>query len=112
MSIKVVCPNGHEIRVKNSSAGKTGLCPTCKARVTVPEIERRPLSEEAVMDLLGEPEAGGPLGKASPTESLVEAGEEADFRVKPAKKMCKACEREIDTDTHICPFCHTYVGAD
>ncbi len=36
MSIEVTCPNGHSMRVKNEFAGKSGLCPYCKARISVP----------------------------------------------------------------------------
>lgn len=32
MSIKVTCPNGHALKVKDEFAGKAGLCPHCKAR--------------------------------------------------------------------------------
>ena len=31
MSIRVVCSNGHTLNVKEKYAGKTGLCPKCKA---------------------------------------------------------------------------------
>ena len=109
MSIKVVCPNGHEIRVKDSNAGKTGLCPMCKARVTVPEIERSPLSEEDVMGLLGEP-AAADSGSIS-VESMAEASE-GDYLVEPTTKICKVCEREIEAESHICKYCNTYIGDD
>jgi len=59
MSIQVVCPNGHPLTVDESSAGRLGLCPVCKAPVKVPQPDNRPLSENAVLDFLGPPKAEG-----------------------------------------------------
>lgn len=36
MPIRVVCPNGHALRVKDNLAGKPGVCPTCQAGFVVP----------------------------------------------------------------------------
>ncbi len=35
MGISVICPNGHEFKVKDKYAGKKGLCPFCKGQVAV-----------------------------------------------------------------------------
>ena len=37
MSIRCVCPNGHPLTVSDSLAGKSGLCPLCRAPVRVPQ---------------------------------------------------------------------------
>ena len=55
MSIKVTCPNGHELQVKNEFAGKTGVCPTCKARIVVPVPEPKAVSEDELLAVLGTP---------------------------------------------------------
>ena len=55
MSIKVTCPNGHELQVKNEFAGKTGVCPTCKARIVVPVPEPKAVSEDDLLAVLGTP---------------------------------------------------------
>src|SRR6266508_712528 len=62
MSIRCVCPNGHPLTVSESLAGKSGLCPLCRAPVRVPQKEVQDVSEEAILDML-RPQA--PLGKAS-----------------------------------------------
>jgi len=36
MGIVAFCPNGHRINVKDSFAGRKGLCPTCGAKFRVP----------------------------------------------------------------------------
>jgi hypothetical protein len=36
MSITVLCPNEHLLKIKDKYAGKKGLCPICKARVQAP----------------------------------------------------------------------------
>ena len=35
MGISVVCPNGHEFKVKDKYAGKKGVCPFCPGQVVV-----------------------------------------------------------------------------
>ena len=37
MGIRVRCPNGHELNVKSSLAGKRGVCPHCDARFEIPD---------------------------------------------------------------------------
>lgn len=36
MGIEAFCPNGHRINVKESLAGRKGLCPTCGAKFRIP----------------------------------------------------------------------------
>ncbi len=112
MSIRVVCRNGHILKVKDSLAGKIGFCPTCKARVQVPSISGGELSEDAIMNILG-PAKSGPVSEgvaqeaAGPVESL--PGLEHD-RGGPPLKSCEKCNQLILAATHICPYCHTYIG--
>ncbi len=109
MSIKVVCPNGHVLRVKDSLAGKTGLCPTCKARVSVPEPETSSMDESAILSILGPYEPG----KAVRSPITASPFEEEEVPRRPAKKemrRCIHCEKEIEAETHICPYCKRYIG--
>ncbi len=39
MGIVAFCPNGHRINVKDSFAGRKGLCPTCGAKFRIPAAE-------------------------------------------------------------------------
>jgi len=110
--IRVVCPNGHVIQVKQSLAGRAGLCPVCKARVDVPKIRREALSEDAIMDILGTGEgdasadsAGGPAAEPDPS-----AAPSSEVQVGPPKKTCNNCNREIFATSRICPHCHTYIA--
>ena len=112
MSIRVVCPNGQALDVKDDLAGKTGLCPKCKARVQVPELRRDELSEDSIMNILGPrvsravqpaPVASSPkTGRSPQVAPAASAG--------PPKKSCHKCNREISAELHICPFCHTYIA--
>jgi uncharacterized paraquat-inducible protein A len=112
MSIRVVCRNGHILNVKDALAGKIGLCPTCKARVQVPQLPRGELSEDAILGILG------PAKSAPARESF--AQEVADpFDPGPSSetehggpplKSCEKCNQLILAATHICPYCHTYIG--
>ncbi|MGI6414246.1 MAG: hypothetical protein ACOX1P_01145 [Thermoguttaceae bacterium] len=108
MSIKVVCPNGHVLRVKDSLAGKTGLCPTCKARVSVPEPETSSMDESAILSILGPYEPGKAVRSLTTTNPF-----EEEVQRRPAKKemrRCIHCEKEIEAETHICPYCKRYIG--
>jgi len=127
MSIHVVCPNGHALNVKESLAGKTGLCPKCKARVQVPELRRDELSEDSIMSILGphvskavqpSPVEASPV-EVSPVEvSPVEVSPETVEAPQavpvdsnsPPKKSCHRCNRVISSELHICPFCHTFIA--
>lgn len=107
MSIRVVCPNGHLLRVQDSCAGKTGLCPICRALVKVPEpTTQSTLSEDAVLGFLG-PQPPRPHPQPATPHSTIKPAMEG--RVPP-KKSCERCNQEISAETHICPHCHTYVG--
>jgi RNA polymerase subunit RPABC4/transcription elongation factor Spt4 len=107
MSIRVVCPNGHSLKVPDSFAGKAGLCPVCKARVKVPRAGDPQLSEDAILGILGphESEEGGGRAPAKPAEP--KAPVETPL---PPKKSCERCNREIAANVHICPYCHTYIA--
>ena len=109
MSIRVTCPNGHELSVKDSFAGKAGLCPKCKARMQVPELPPGELSEDSIMNILGPSEASSVSQYSSPVDPGYGAGSENDPNAPP-KKSCHKCNREISAAIHICPFCHTYIA--
>ncbi len=108
MSIEVTCPNGHVLRVKDCFAGKSGLCPACKARVLVPE-SRSAFSEDEIIDVLG-PHDPSHSGCGS-TIINNRASDNTVTNPGPPKKSCTKCNREISSGTHICPFCRTYIAS-
>ena len=108
MTIKVVCPNGHVLRVSEKLAGKAGLCPVCRARVVVPRPESNGLSEDAILGILG---THTPRGASQITsEQLAAAQASGGMEAEGPKKICRKCNREIAAAMHICPFCHTYIA--
>ena len=110
MSIRVVCPNGHVLNVKNNLAGKTGLCPKCKARVVVPIPQKGGLSEDAIMSILGPHVPEPPAADEPETVSAAAESPRQTSRTLTPKKSCHKCNREITAEIHICPFCHTYIA--
>jgi hypothetical protein len=113
MSIEVTCPQGHRLRVKDSFAGKKGLCPMCKTPVLVPKPERSAVSEDDILDFIG-PSTSGVLGRALTPEELQEL-EQGGSRIDRGQhstphKVCTKCNQEISFASHICPFCHTYIA--
>ncbi len=110
MAIRVVCPNGHVLRVNDALAGKIGRCPKCKARVQVPALRCDELSEDAILDILGprapDASSSGVLDERPKRTS----SESSIIRNGPPKKICHRCNRTIDALHHICPHCHTYIA--
>jgi Zn finger protein HypA/HybF involved in hydrogenase expression len=107
MAIKVTCPNGHMLRVSDKLAGKTGLCPTCKARVTVPELKPGAIDESDILQVIGPYDPS----KSQVTRPGARADGQAEEKTdKVEMRRCMSCEREIEAETHICPHCHHYIG--
>lgn len=120
MSIQVVCPNGHVLKVADEYAGKVGLCPVCKSRVKVPTPSEEQLSEDAIMDILGRYYPGKAKRKLSDVSDLAAADAPRALKAAeantlagapaPPKKSCPHCNREIVAGIRICPHCHTYIA--
>jgi hypothetical protein len=61
MGIRVSCPNGHKLNVKEQLAGKRGICPVCRATFDIPSAgELRPAEPAAIV-------SGGAVVHASNT---------------------------------------------
>jgi hypothetical protein len=112
MSIRCMCPNGHVLKVKESQAGMTGLCPACRAKVRVPRPRpaTEPVTEDAILDILGRQ----PHSPQADTATYYDTSDTVPLpgvqeRGTP-KKSCYKCNEEIDSGTHICPHCHTYIA--
>jgi len=110
MAIRVVCSKGHVLNVKDHLAGKTGLCPSCQARVEVPMPHEGEFSEDSILSLLG-PHEGVPAPHAPLDLNGVaeDARSGATGMSPPPKKACPRCDRPIDAGTRVCPYCNTYV---
>lgn len=109
MSIRCVCQNGHVLHVKESLAGATGLCPSCRSRVNVPKPQELRMSEDAIMDLLG-PQDPSTRVATENSGVLLATSDSGIYGQAVAKKTCNRCEREVSAGTHICPYCHTYIA--
>ena len=110
MAIRCVCPNGHVMQVKDSLAGRSGLCPTCKARMKVPELRTQPVSEDAILDILG-PQTSSPQADTLTSYDLSETKTiHTAHKGGVPKKSCHKCNEEISSSTHVCPYCHTYIA--
>ncbi len=129
MSIKVTCPNGHALQVKSEFAGKSGLCPHCKARIVVPQPERQAVSEDELLELLGPPRvvprstvATEPPPHHPPAGHKDEPKKEEPKTQEPKKegaaaptgssllrrkKVCPKCCQIISVEHADCPLCHT-----
>ncbi len=113
MSIKVTCPNGHTLQVRSEFAGKSGLCPHCKARIEVPKPEPAAVSEDDVLAVLGpprvvhhEPGVSEPAPEHHSTASREEAKKhEAPRRESPKKDAASPTGSELLKRKRVCPRC-------
>ena len=120
MAIKVTCPNGHVLEVKEKYAGQSGLCPHCRARVQVPKVQS--VSEDDVLAILGPPKPPPPP-LPPPSEEFVhqeprhdETKEESGISLLGSallrrKKACPQCGDIISFAFTVCPRCGTRLSA-
>ncbi|MDY0166908.1 MAG: hypothetical protein RBS80_10215 [Thermoguttaceae bacterium] len=119
MSIQVCCPNGHQLRVKDSFAGKSGCCPHCHAKVHVPVPAG--FSEDDVMGILGPAPVVPPEEPEDSSDSEQYVHQEARHE-QPAEesgiglagssilrhaRVCPSCEKPTSFSFSICPRCGT-----
>ena len=107
MSISVICPNSHELKIKEKYAGMTGVCPECKAPISVPDINV--FAEDAIMDVL-KPHESGLSGLSLAASALdKEAWWLGDNKKIETTKSCVKCRQKISDNVHVCPYCHNYL---
>jgi len=97
MSIRVVCENGHELKVKDKYAGKVGICPHCEVRVSVPE--QSPISDTSILAILGSPDPA-----ASDSKTL----RGGPLR-SPTNRNCPRCQTPVSKAYRACPKCALYL---
>lgn len=111
MSIDVVCPNGHTLKVKDKYAGKTGRCPHCQMPVQVPQaaaclIDRRRHPKHG-RSAVGRGRSAGASRNPPPRRRL---GLEPARRLvdsQAAHQDLPKCS-EVNMRLDICPHCHMY----
>jgi anti-sigma B factor antagonist len=132
MSIKVTCPNGHTLQVKNEFAGKAGLCPQCKARIVVPRPEPEAVTEDDLLAVLGPPRVVHRAQVSSelpPQHSVVDVEQmkrqdlkkpdpKREGAANPAvsahlrrKKVCPRCCDIFSNANNDCPLCRMPLSA-
>ncbi len=124
MAIRVVCPNGHVLNVKDRFAGRTGLCPRCKARVRVPSPAD--VTDDDILDILGPPPSA-PAPQSEPEEEPADTSaiaseeyvhqdprhaEESGISLLGSSiirrgKTCPHCGRKTSFSFKWCPGCGT-----
>jgi hypothetical protein len=50
MGIRISCPNGHKLNVKDHLAGKRGICPTCGATFVIPSASEPHAAPPTMME--------------------------------------------------------------
>jgi anti-anti-sigma factor len=102
MSIRTFCPNGHPVRVQEELAGKTGLCPRCRARLHVPLVEQDG----------DRPRPSGEFARQAPRPDWA-TGESAasapglPYPLKKKTRLCVGCGNIASQSFNVCPRCGT-----
>ena len=95
--------------VKDSFAGTSGLCPSCKGRVDVPKPEEKVHFRRRYTRSSGQTDTAERVDAES-SGVLLAASDSGLHRLPFPKKICSRCNREVTLGTHICPHCHTYIA--
>jgi anti-anti-sigma factor len=116
MGIKLTCPNGHVLKVKDQYAGQAGFCPHCRARIHIPELKK--VSEDEIAAILGPGQVAPP---PEPAEEFVDPqprqeAEESGVNVLNSallrrKKVCPQCCEITSLSFRLCPRCGTLLFA-
>ena len=110
MSIRCVCQNGHVLKVKDSLAGTSGLCPACKGTRDVPRPQQTVACRKTRFWTFWGSKAP-PQGLPPRTPGVLLATSDSGIYGQPLpKKTCNRCNQEVSAGTHICPHCHTYIA--
>jgi len=98
MSIQVVCPNGHVLKVKSKYGGKVGLCPVCNSRLEIPEHEGARAAQPSSLSGLSINVPDFTKGWQPPRDT------------DEVEKICAKCHKNVPQDAAVCPHCHTYIA--
>ena len=114
-TIELVCPNGHRLTAKESSAGKTGKCPVCQARIAIPIPNRSVAADSAVVaavlgELNAQAAAQKKVGRTVLAPKRPPGVAVKDSSALARVRVCPNCERDIDLGYHVCPHCHAYLA--
>jgi uncharacterized paraquat-inducible protein A len=98
MTFKLRCPNGHKLRFDAKDAGKKGICPKCRSRITLQPP--REVSDTSILAVLGNPPSDRSV-LLHPTEHSTPA---------PAPgRTCPRCHTRLSAAFQLCPSCRTYL---
>ncbi len=96
MAIRVICENGHALKVKEKYAGQVGICPHCECKVAIPA--RSPISDTSIMAILGQTDPGEQRTAVPQVESE-----------SPRTKNCPRCQTLVAKTYRACPKCALYL---
>ena len=100
MSIQVVCPNGHVLKVKSKYGGKVGFCPFCNSRLEIPDRKRARTGQPRESSL-----SGLSINMPDDVKDWKPPSDADDI-----EKICAKCHKGIPQDAAVCPHCHTYIA--
>lgn len=119
MAIEITCPNGHNLKVKDKYAGKTGLCPYCKQRVAVPKA----ITDADVAAMLSSPSDRSQRHHADDEENddtsvldhRISGRESSSMSLLGGSavrhtKRCPNCSEDVPYWFATCPRCEQYLS--
>jgi hypothetical protein len=83
MGIRFFCPNGHKLNVKEHLVGKSGFCPECGARLTIPLQSTRKSSKEMKAEAVSAPRESLLTAEAEQPEPVTVQSVPEDNNINP-----------------------------
>ncbi len=105
MSIMVICPKGHELKIKDKYAGRTGRCPLCKSRIKIPVPDEE--IPGGLVRGIYDPSKSGLSGLALEVPEFID--DPSDEESANTMIVCGKCQKEIPATAQTCPYCKSYV---
>ncbi len=106
MSIQVVCPQGHDLKIKDKYAGRTGRCPLCKSPIKIP-VPDEEIPGGLVRGIYDPSKSGLSALALEVPEFIDDTGDEDNV---DTMKICGKCQKEVPTSAQICPYCKANVA--
>ena len=106
MSIRVVCPKGHSLKIKDKYAGRTGFCPLCKSPIKIPVPDEE--IPGGLVRGIYDPSKSGLSGLALEVPEFID--DPADEDSEDTMQICGKCQKEVPASAQVCPHCKAYIA--
>jgi hypothetical protein len=108
MWTRVLCPNGHALKVRTKHGGQSGKCPQCATLVKIPELTEEELF--ALIDAVAGDKSAA-VHQDPKHDKPGDAGDSVLVGSQMLKRLrtCPKCKQQFSAKYSICPHCRTFL---